>query len=175
MTGPITVDPVMVNHPVEFKNGYPVDPSHYNTATQFLIQAKFDDGMEIEIRHDRDNGILFEGSEGRIFVNRGKLTGQPVEDLKTNPLPAGALEEAYKNRPLVDHFRNFFESVADRAEPISDVFSHHRALSTCHLAGIAARLNRRLTWDPEREEISDDRQAQNLVRRDYRQEFEVET
>jgi hypothetical protein len=33
-------------------------------------------------------------------------------------------------------------------EPISDVFSHHRALSTCHLAGIAARLNREIRRDP---------------------------
>ncbi len=44
---------------------YPVDPSQYNTATEFLIQATFADGIEIEIRHDGDNGILFEGTEGR--------------------------------------------------------------------------------------------------------------
>ncbi len=74
--------------------------------------------MEIEIRHDRDNGILFEGTKGRIFVNRGKLTGAPVDELKTNPLPSRALELAYKDRSLVDHFRNFFEAARDRKEPI---------------------------------------------------------
>ncbi len=137
-TGPVTVDPIMVKHPVEFKDGVPVDPSRYNTATEFQILCTFADGMEIEIRHDRDNGILFEGTKGRIFVNRGKLTGAPVDELKTNPLPSRALELAYKDRSLVDHFRNFFEAARDRKEPISDVFSHHRALSTCHLAGIAA-------------------------------------
>lgn len=173
-TGPVSVEPLMVKHPVEFKDGYPVDPSRYNTATQFLLQAKFADGVEIEIRHDRDNGIVFEGTEGRIFVNRGRLTGKPVEDLKTNPLPSGALEEAYKNRPLVDHFRNFFEGVAERKEPISDVFSHHRALSTCHLAGIAARLNRKIEWDPAGEQVVGDAQAQALVSRDYRKGFEIE-
>lgn len=173
-TGPVSVEPLMVKHPVEFKDGYPVDPSRYNTATQFLLQAKFADGIEIEIRHDRDNGIVFEGTEGRIFVNRGRLTGKPVEDLKANPLPVGALEEAYKNRPLVDHFRNFFEAVAARKEPISDVYSHHRALSTCHLAGIAARLNRKITWDPANQIIVGDAQAQSLVSRDYRKGFEIE-
>ena len=139
-TGPTEVNPLSVKHPVEFVDGFPVDKTRYNTATEFHITATFDDGKEIEIRHDLDNGILFEGTEGRIFVNRGRLTGQPVEDLAGNPLPASALEEVYKNRPLVDHFRNFFEAVRDSKEPISDVYSHHRALTTCHLAGIAARL-----------------------------------
>ena len=63
-----------------------------NMATEFLIRASFADGKEIEIRHDQDNGILFEGTKGRIFVNRGRLTGQPVDDMASNPLPNGALE-----------------------------------------------------------------------------------
>ena len=173
-TGPTTIDPVMVKHPVEFKDGYPVDPSRYNTATAFLIQCRFADGVELEIRHDQGNGILFEGTKGRIFVNRGKLTGKPVEDLTKNPLPSGALEKAYKDRPLVNHFQNFFEAVVARKEPISDVFSHHRALSTCHLAGIAARLGRKVEWDPVNEKIVGDAQAQGFISRDYRKKFEID-
>ena len=173
-TGPVSIDPVMVKHPVAFKDGYPTDDSHYNTATEFLIAAKYADGQELEIRHDGDNGILFEGTEGRLFVNRGKLTGKAVDELKTNPLPAGALEAVYKNRPLVDHSRNFFESVAARTEPISDVYSHHRALTTCHLAGIAARLGRKLRWDPKNETILGDAQAQSFIARERRKGFGIE-
>jgi hypothetical protein len=109
-----------------------------------------------------------------LFVNRGRITGAPVEELKTNPLPATALEEVYGNRPLTDHFRNFFLSATERRDPISDVYSHHRALSTCHLAGIAARLNRPLKWDPVAERIVGDERAQSMVARDYRKGFEVE-
>lgn len=173
-TGPVSIEPVMAKHPVEFKDGYPIDDSQYNTATQFLIKVMYADGLELEIRHDQGNGILFEGSEGRMFVNRGKLTGKPVEDLKSNPLPDGALEKAYKNRPLVDHFRNFFEAATNKVEPISDVFSHHRALTTCHLAGIAARVGRTIKWDPKAEVIVDDPQAQGLVARQKRKGFEIE-
>ncbi len=173
-TGPISVDPVMVEHPVEFRDGYPTVDDRYNTATRFNIKAVYDDDVELTIRHDTGNGILFEGTEGRIFVNRGRLTGKPVEDLVSNPLPDGALEEVYKNRPLVDHVTNFFEAVAARKEPISDVFSHHRALSTCHLAGIAARLGRKIEWDPKAERIVDDDQAQSLVSREKRQGYEIE-
>jgi predicted dehydrogenase len=173
-TGPIEILPEMVKHPVEFRDGFPVDPSRYNTATEFLIRTKFEDGLEIEIRHDGDNGILFEGTEGRLFVNRGRISGKPVEDLKTNPLPEGAMEAAYKNRPLTDHFRNFFEAARDRVEPISDVHSHHRALSTCHLAGIAARLNRKLAWDPNKEQILGDEQANRLLSREPRRGYETQ-
>jgi predicted dehydrogenase len=173
-TGPISVDPVMVKHPVPFKDGYPTDDSQYNTATEFLIKAKFADGMEIEIRHDGDNGILFAGTEGRLFVNRGRLTGKAVDQLPSKPLLAGAMEAVYKNRPLVDHFQNFFDAVVSRKEPISDVFSHHRALTTCHLASIAARLGRKIRWDPKREAIEDDAQAQGFIARERRKGFEIE-
>jgi predicted dehydrogenase len=173
-TGPVSVDPVMIEHAVEFKAGFPLVTNRYNTATKFNIKAVYADGVELTIRHDTDNGILFEGTEGRIFVNRGKLVGKPVEDLASNPLPDGALETVYKDRPLTDHVSNFSESVAARKQPISDVFSHHRALTTCHLAGIAARLGRKIQWDPEKETISDDRSAQSFVAREKRRRFEIE-
>jgi len=173
-TGPITIDPTIVEHPVEFKDGYPVAGNRYNTATKFNIKAVYDDGMELTIRHDTDNGILFEGTEGRIFVNRGKLVGKPVEDLASNPLPDGALEKVYKEGKLMDHVGNFFAAVKTRSEPISDVYSHHRALTTCHLAGIAARVGRKIHWDPKTEAMVGDELAQTLVAREKRKRFEIE-
>ena len=173
-TGPIWIDPVMVKHPVEFKDGYPAVDNQYNTATEFNIKAKYEDGVELTIRHDTGNGILFEGTKGRILVNRGRLVGKPVEDLATNPLPGDAIERAYKGRGLTDHVRNFFDAVATRKEPISDVFSHHRALTTCHLAGIAARVGRKIQWDPQEERILGDRLAQSLVARERREGFDIE-
>jgi predicted dehydrogenase len=173
-TGPIWIDPVMVEHPVNFKDGYPTVDNRYNTATKFNIKAVYEDEMELSIRHDTDNGILFEGTKGRIFVNRGKLVGKPVEDLASNPLPEGALERVYKDRELTNHVANFFEAVAARKEPISDVFSHYRALTTCHLAGIAARVGRKIQWDPKNETVVDDDLAQSLVAREQRREFEIE-
>ncbi|WP_435010288.1 Gfo/Idh/MocA family protein [Tundrisphaera lichenicola] len=172
-TGPVSIDPLMVEHPVAFKDGYPTDDTRYNTATAFLIKAKYADGMELDIRHDGENGILFEGTDGSLFVSRGRLRGEAVDAMKTNPLPEGSIEEVYKNSPPVDHIRNFFDCVVSRKEPISDVFSHHRALTTCHLAGIAARLGRPIRWDPMTEVIVDDPQAQGLVARECRRGFEI--
>jgi predicted dehydrogenase len=181
-TGPVSIEPLMVEHPVPFENGYPTRDDCYNTATKFNIRALYEDGMELTIRHDERNGILFEGTKGRIFVNRGSLSGGPAEDLSTHPLPEGALEAINKNRPLTDsngsssraHVQNFFHAITDRSEPISDVHSHHRALTTCHLAGIAARLGRKIAWDPNGEMIVDDEQAQALVGREKRIGFEID-
>lgn len=173
-TGPISVDPIMVEHPVEFKDGNPTTNDCYNTATKFNIKAVYADGMELTIRHDTGNGILFEGTKGRIFVNRGRLTGKPVEDLASRPLPDGALEKVYKNTALTDHLTNFFNCVANRKEPVSDIHSHHRGLSTCHLAGIAARLGRKIKWDPKAERVVGDEQAQSMVGREKRKGFEID-
>jgi len=173
-TGPVTVDPIMVQHPVPYEDGHPTENNRYNTATAFHIVATYADGVELTIRHDLDNGILFEGTEGRVLVNRGRLTGTPVEELASNPLPDGILEETYKGRSLTDHVTNFFEGVAARKEPISDPHSHHRGLSTCHLAGIAARLDRKIEWDPESEQIIDDEQANAFVAREKRAGYEIE-
>ena len=107
-------------------------------------------------------------------MNRGKLTGKPVEELAANPLPDGALEKVYKDRALTSHVANFFEAVAARKEPISDVFSHHRALTTCHLAGIAARVGRKVQWNPQEEKVIDDKLAQSLVTRERRKQFEID-
>lgn len=174
-TGPISIEPLSIQHPVPFRDGYPTIDDRYNTATEFNIQAVYDDGMQLTIRHDLDNGILFEGTEGRIFINRGRLAGKPVEELAANPLPEGAVQDVYKSRGQINHFRNFFEAVADRTQPVSDVFSHHRALTTCHLAGIAARLGRAIHWDAQAERIVGDEQAQSFISRDKRQGFEIES
>ena len=172
-TGPVSIDPILVEHPVKFKDGIPTVSNRYNTAARFNIKVTYADGIELTIRHDTDNGILFEGTKGRIFVNRGKLTGKPVEDLKQNPLPEGLLEKTYKGRELTSHVANFFDSVATRKEPISDVYSHHRSLTTCHLAGIAARLGKRIIWDPIKEKVVGDKLAQSFVAREQRKGFEI--
>jgi hypothetical protein len=68
----------------------------------------------------------------------------------------------------------FFDAVASRREPIADVFSHHRSLTTCHLAGIAARLGRAIRWDPATEAILGDDLAQSFVAREPRKGYAIE-
>jgi predicted dehydrogenase len=160
-------------YPVEFNDGHPTARDRYNTAVEFNVKCQFASGVELTIRHDTDNGILLEGTEGRIFVNRGKIAGEPVDALKDDPLPADALTQLYKGKLPRDHMGNFFDCVKDRSQPVSDVASHLRALDTCHLANICIRLGRPIQWDPQREAILGDEQAASFVSRQPREGYEI--
>ena len=168
-----------VEHPVPFKNGNPTVHDRYNTATKFRFTVDLPGGVEMVIRSDGRNGALIEGEKGRIFVNRGCLQGAPVEALADDPLPEGAVQKAYKGAPMeswerAGHWANFFRCVRDRKEPISDVHSHMKALNTCHLAGICARLGRTLKWDGKNEQIVGDDQANAMLARPYRDGYAIE-
>jgi hypothetical protein len=53
------------------------------------------------------------------------------------------------------------------------VYTHHRAMTTCHLANIAIRLGRRIEWDPEQQQIVGDREAQSFQAREQRKGYEI--
>ena len=176
--GPLSISG-SAKHPVEFKDGFPVETDRYNTATEFNYTVKFPGDTEIVIRHDTDNGVLIEGEKGRIFVNRRKLAGKPVEELADNPLPEDAIKKIYKGLPTENnarkaHWLNFLHCHREQVEPISDVHSHMRMLNICHLVGISARFGRPVNWDDKNEIITGDDQANAFLKRSYRQGYEID-
>jgi len=68
---------------------------------------------------------------------------------------------------------DFFACMKDRTDPISDVYSHHRAMTTCHLANIAIRLGRKIHWNPETEQVVGDKEANQWQTREQRKGFET--
>ena len=172
-TGPSKVTPLNYKLAVDYKNGYPVVDDQYNIATNFNIQADMPNDIEMLITDEGDNGILFEGTKGRFFVNRGKIVGKPVEDLAKNPLPEGAIEEVYGGPVPANHTANFIDGMKKREQPISDVWSHNRMLEICHLSNIAMRLDRALEWDPEKREIIGDEEANSFLSRENRKGYEI--
>ncbi len=159
-------------------------PNAYHTAVKFDINLEYADGSTIGV-HDNykredgtsfPNGILFEGEDGRIFVNRERLSGKPVEDLTESD--EKELEDRIavlcKGKPASrrsGHMANFFDCIADRGEPRSDVDTHHRTMTTCHLCNIALMLGRELKWDPAAETFVDDAEADTFRTRKRRGEF----
>ncbi len=161
------------NLPVEYKDGHPLVNDRYNAATDFEIHCAMPNDVQLVITSEGDNGILFEGTEGRFFVNRGKITGKPVEDLKERPLPENAIEEIYGGKVSSNHTENFTDAMKSRKQPISDVWTHNRMLEICHLSNIAMRLGRELRWDPVQREIMGDSQANEFLSRENRKGYEI--
>ncbi|MEW4490436.1 Gfo/Idh/MocA family oxidoreductase [Thalassoglobus sp. JC818] len=173
--GPVSVEPIMSVHPVPFKDGMPQMDDRYNAATDFDVKVVFKNGVEMHIVNNSPdgNGILFEGTKGRFHVSRSRIKGKPFEDLQENPLPEDAIAQVYGGKQPTSHMQNFFDCVQSREKPISDVWTHHSAMTTCHLANIAIRLDKTLEWDTESQNVTNDSTAQQMQQREQRKGYEI--
>ena len=175
--GVASLEPIMGEHSVPLENGMPTKDDHYNTSHKFHIRCKFSDKttMNIVSHSEQGNGIFFEGTKGNLFVSRGKLIGPAVEELKEKSLSEETVLAVYKGKKVTNHMENFFECMKDRSDPISDVYTHHNAMTTCHLANISIRLGRKLKWNPKKEQIIGDDEANQWQAREQRKGFETNT
>jgi myo-inositol 2-dehydrogenase / D-chiro-inositol 1-dehydrogenase len=162
----------------------PADGLSYNVPLDFSCLYRYPGGIEMTVTDTGRNGILFTGSEGRIFVNRSSLSGKPVEDLNQSPLRREQFqvydfdnterpERAGKLDAIVNHMGNFIDCVLHSRTTISDVESQHRSATTCHLGNISMKLGRPVRWDAAREDCVDDPEASSLLQRPQRSGFEV--
>jgi predicted dehydrogenase len=180
--------------PVTFFAGQAKLPNGFNTATDFKVTLKFPNGSSMVVVPGPGNGILLEGEKGRIYVNRARLTGKPIEELTKNDRdrlgeavvrlyggrsidPFGVTTDAAntgRDQATVEHMRYLFDCVKDRSQPVSDVFTHHRSVSSCHLCNIAMLLGRKLRWDADNKDFVGDEQASALVARPQRNPYTIE-
>jgi predicted dehydrogenase len=169
---------------VETKAKFPNVPNGYNVAIDYYAEYKYANGVVMTVADNGRNGVMFTGTKGRIFVNRGTVSGKPVEDLEQNPLPREEFKlYAHDNldRPprmgkldsIVNHMGNFFDCIKTRETPISDVVSQHQSVTTCHIGNISMRLGRPLRWDPENETFISDDEANRWLSREQREGYEI--
>lgn len=176
----INSNPVEINATAK----YPAVKDGFNVAIDFHATYRYANGVVMTVADHGRNGIMFTGSEGRIFVNRGVVQGKPVEELASAPLAREEFtvydfdnrarpERAGKLDAIINHMGNFFDCIKSRRKPISDVESQHRSVSTCHLGNIAMKVGRPVKWDPVKEIFPGDTAANALLSRPQRSGFEV--
>lgn len=110
-----------------------------------------------------DSGAEFYGTKGQMFLSRrGKLT--VVGDRNA------AVKLDVKLVPQDDaaHVQNFCDCIRSGKKPNADALTGHLSTSLAHLANIATRLGRSLTFDPQKEVFLGDDDANKLIRREYR-------
>jgi predicted dehydrogenase len=115
------------------------------------------------------NGVRFEGTDGWIFVARGKIEASQPELLKAE-LPAGATRLYVSN----NHMGNFFDCVRSRKPPICEPEIGHRSVSVCHIGVISLRLGRKVHWDPAKETFVDDPEANRFLSREMRKPWSLD-
>jgi len=123
------------------------------------ITYRYANGVTVLCSQDFKMGTLFEGDKGSLFITRGKIEATPAEIL-TEPLK----ETDVRLYASSNHAANWLECIKTRKLPICDVAIGHRSATVCHLGNIAIRSGRKVTWDPEKEEIvGDSEQAAMLI------------
>jgi myo-inositol 2-dehydrogenase/D-chiro-inositol 1-dehydrogenase len=162
---------------VAFLNGKIKLPPEFNVAREFDCDLKLPNGNTINLISAK-NELIIQGDKGKIRVNRGSLTGKPVEEINSDPAERRWLDEQvaklYRGMPIRGHMANFFHCVKTRALPISDVWTHTNSVDACHMANIAMLLKRKVTFDPQAFRFASDDQANRLIRREQRSPWEIE-
>ena len=153
-------------------------------AVDFDCNLTFADGQVCRL-YSGKNELILSGEKGRIRVNRGGLTGKPIEELTIRDedwISDEIVKLCHGKDPSGEdgtddkagaHMHNFFDCVKDGGRTISDPWTHHRSVSACHLANIGLRLGRKLQFDPKKEEFVSDSEASAMLRREQRPEYSI--
>lgn len=134
----------------------------YNVPVRYKINYKYANGVEL-LCDSTGFDALFEGTDGWVRVNRGRIDANPKSLLNSPILPHE--EHLYESQ---SHRVNFLDCVRTRRQPIANAEIGHRTATMCHLGNIACLLGRKLNWNPETERFVNDPEADRLLSREYR-------
>jgi predicted dehydrogenase len=120
----------------------------------------------------KSGGILFCGSKGTMFLDRGGYKIVP-EMLGRPPVAAVAeAEEKSTDSGNTSHWANFLECVRTRQKPISDIETCQKSTTTCLLGNVAYRSHLRLDWDAQKW-TTHQPEARKLLTREYRKPWKL--
>jgi predicted dehydrogenase len=144
--------------PVEIN---PPDGKDYKVLTY-----KYANG--IPMTRDNANGILFEGTMGKVEVNRGYLKTWP-DTLKDQKISADQVH-LYDSK---NHYTDWLDAIRKRTKPICAIEIGASSVTVCHLGNIAYTLKRPLKWDPKRQVFLGDDEANRMVSRPMRSPWHI--
>ncbi|MBO0697688.1 MAG: Gfo/Idh/MocA family oxidoreductase [Zavarzinella sp.] len=117
------------------------------------------------VQEGYENGVGFYGTKGVLII--GHSVGWKLFGPRNKPIA-----EKTGGADLVAHHTNFLDCVRGDAKTLNaDVMAGHRAATIVHLANIGSTVNRVLEFDPKAETITNDAEANGMVRRKYREHW----
>jgi predicted dehydrogenase len=157
--------------PVEIKGWaeYPKD-GLWDVHGEFRIEYTYANGVKLICADNERNkqGVLFEGTEGWVYVKRRVIDAHP-KSLLTSAISPTEIR-LYKSN---NHKQNFLDCIRSRSETVAPVEIGHRSNTVCLLGYIAMLLDRTLKWDAKKEEFIDDPEANRLLLRPMRSPWKL--
>jgi len=154
-----------------------------NTETPDTLQVtyKYPSGMVATYERRASNsqsmfaksgGILFCGSKGTMFLDRGGYKIVPEMLGKPAVAQMAEAEEKSTDSGNLNHWANFLECVRTRQKPISDIETGQRSTTTCLLGNVAFRSKLHLDWDAQKW-TTHQAEAHKFLTREYRKPWKL--
>lgn len=139
-------------------------------ATGWNVQHTYADGVKLIYTDKKKNkqGILFQGTEGWVFIRRGQIDAEPKSLLDSQ---IGPNEIRLPITP--GHQREFLDCIKSRKQTVSNIDVAVRSDTISHLTDICTRLGRKIRWDPDTEEVIGDAVASRMLTRPMRAPWRV--
>ena len=120
-----------------------------------------------------DKGTLKASVFSYDFIPRGKPADAVHKDqvMELEEFPEDKTEkdlEKHVAPAIRGHMKDFLQAIATRGRPVADIEQGVTSTISCILANLSLQLGRTLAWDPVKNEIAGDREANRLLRRPYR-------
>ena len=150
---------------IEGYGEYPVD-GLWNSPTKYRLTAKYPNNITMIISGGHDDirgGTKWIGEYGWVWVNRGGIDSDPKSLLDEK---IGPNEINLYHSPC--HRRNFLACVKNRKTTLTPCEVAHRSATPGHLGQITMKLGRKLKWNPEKEIIINDPEANSSLSRPMR-------
>ncbi|MFT5304167.1 MAG: putative dehydrogenase [Mariniblastus sp.] len=106
--------------------------------------VKFVYANGIEMIHGGPSGCVFHGENGTLHIDRGQLTSDPEEIVKT---PLADDEVHLPKSP--GHHRDWLDCIKSREMPIAEVEKGARTVTIIHLGNLAYWNHKTLKWNPK--------------------------
>lgn len=129
------------------------------------VAMKYENGREITHNRPGWGNIEVEGTAGRLKREKDAVI-EPLSGNKRDPKPV----PLYKGHG--DIYGDFIECVKTREKPFRDMELAVNSVALSHLATIAYKLQRSLTWDPVIQQFSDE-QANRYLDRARREPWQL--
>lgn len=122
----------------------------------------------------------FRGTQGALYIGDTSFEVLPEHGGRYQEGPKPRMEPIDRKFPggyaqhIRDHTRNFLDCIVSRGKPNADVEIGHRSTSMALLANIAQTTESTIHWDPERELITNNAEANQLLHYEYRKPWVLE-
>ncbi len=139
-------------------------------AVSWNVRVKYADGVTMVYTDEQQNkhGVVFQGTDGWVYVRRGQIDAEPKSLLSTKLGPG---EIHLPESP--DHQRDFLDCVKSRQRTVADIEDAVRSDTISHLVDICTRLGRKIRWDPQQEVIIGDPEASRMLSRCMREPWRL--